>query len=205
MDHQSQSHEGKTQNITLGLVLSWALGVVLVTGGVGLTVSNPAAGIATLLGGLIMLPPVNDLFRKKANVNLSGGVRLVIAIILVAVGAWLAGSSAVSTTSNNTDGNGSASDTRTATIEIIDISTRVTESNSVWSRFAWNLTLKNNTDRPRTVSAVIKWVDKDGFVVDSDRQYSLSVPANAEHTFNDYKLIDASVAADVDGIEVEIN
>lgn len=205
MDNQEQSREGKTQNITLGLIISWVIGVILVTGGIGFLISSPMAGIVVILGGLIMLPPVNDFFRKKANVNLSGGVRFVLAVILVFVGAGLAGSSAISTASNNTDGSGSASDTRAASIEIIDISTRVTESNSVWSRFAWNLTLKNNTDRTRAVSAVIKWVDKDGFVVDSDRQYSLSVPANSEQTFNDYKLIDASVAADVDGIEVEVN
>lgn len=208
MDHPTQSPEGKTQNITLGLILSWAVGVVLVTAGIGFVFTSPLSGIIVLIGGLIMLPPVNDFFRKKSNVNLSGGVRFIIAIILVAVGAGMVTSEAVSTASNTTNNSGtSTSSTNNASaqaIEIVDISTRVTESNSVWSKFAWNLTLKNNTDRSRSVRAEIKWVDKDGFVVDSATEYSLSIPAGEEKTFNDYILIDASSAGDVDGVKAEI-
>ncbi len=92
-----------------------------------------------------------------------------------------------------------------ASVEILDISTRVTESNSVWSKYAWNLTLKNNTDREQSVTAEIKWTDAEGYVVDTDTEYDLVVPANSEKTFNDFDLIDADVAGDIENIEAEIN
>lgn len=98
---------------------------------------------------------------------------------------------------------GSANDT--PSIEIVDVSTRVTEANSVWSKYAWNLTLKNNTDRERTVTAEIKWTDAEGYVVDTDTEYGLVIPANSEKTFNDYDLIDASVAGDIESVEANIN
>lgn len=91
-----------------------------------------------------------------------------------------------------------------APVEVVSITTKVTESNSVWSKYAWNLTLKNNTDKDRTVRADVEWTDKEGFVVDTDVEYSIVVPANSETTFNDFQLIDASVAGDVENIEVEI-
>lgn len=90
-------------------------------------------------------------------------------------------------------------------VEIVDISTRVTESNSVWSKYAWKLTLKNNTDREQSVTAEIKWTDAEGFVVDTDTEYGLVIPANSEKTFNDFDLIDASVAGDIESVEAHIN
>jgi len=95
--------------------------------------------------------------------------------------------------------------TKGPNVEIVDITTRVTESNAVWSKYAWNLTLKNNTDREQSVMAEIKWTDAEGFVVDTDNEFELVVPANSEKTFNDYDLIDADVAGNIVGIEAEIN
>ena len=89
-------------------------------------------------------------------------------------------------------------------IEIVNVETKVTESNTVWSKFAWNLTLKNNTNKDKNVFAELKWVDDSGFVVDSHQEYSLGVPANSEQTFNDFALIDASVAGNVEGIKAEV-
>jgi hypothetical protein len=90
-------------------------------------------------------------------------------------------------------------------LEIVNIDTKVTEKNSVWWRFSWVLTIKNSSDRDRTISPVLKWVDKDKFVLDQDTQYSLVVPAGQEATFNGYQLIDITTAQSVEGIEVEID
>jgi len=65
--------------------------------------------------------------------------------------------------------------------------------------------LKNNTDCDRTVTATIKWVDADGFVVDKATEYGLRVPAQSEATFNEFALIDGDVAANVDGVEAEVD
>jgi hypothetical protein len=101
-------------------------------------------------------------------------------------------------------GTGNTVQTSGSSIEIISVDTKVTEANSVWSKFAWNLTLKNNTSRDKNVFAELKWVDESGFVVDSHQEYSLTIPANSERTFNDFVLIDASVAGNVKGIEAEV-
>lgn len=89
-------------------------------------------------------------------------------------------------------------------IKIVSADTKITEANSVWSKFSWILTLKNNTDKIKSVLAELKWVDEKGFVIESHQEYNLIVPANSERTFNDFVLIDASVAGNVKGIEAEI-
>lgn len=113
--------------------------------------------------------------------------------------------SALSAVNGDSASNSVGSTSKGPNVEIVDITTRVTESNSVWSKYAWNLTLKNNTDREQSVTAEIKWTDAEGFVVDTDTEYDLVIPANSEKTFNDYDLIDADVAGNVEGIEAEIN
>lgn len=202
MEH-GNAPEGQVKHVTVGLILSWALGVLLLLAGFGMCLSNPLSGILVLIAGAIMLPPVSGLIEKHSKLHLSGGVRFIIAIVLCVV-ATVAMPSSSSTASNSANSGSGSTSTSAPAIEIVDISTRVTESNSVWSKFAWNLTLKNNTDRDRTVNAVIKWVDKDGFVVDSDNEYNLRVPANSEKTFNDYQLIDASSVPDVEGVKAEV-
>lgn len=210
MHTEQEATEDKTTHITVGVILSWTVGVLLLISGIGLLFSSPIAGLLTVIGGLIMLPPVSEYSRKQSGVHLSGGVRFLIAVVFIAISAGFmssdSGSSSKNTVSNNDSTTTNKSDEeQVKAMEIVDISTRVTESNSVWSKFAWNLTLKNNTDRDRSVSAEIKWVDKDGFVVDTDNEYSLTVPAHSEKTFNDFQLIDSSVVSDVEGIEAEIH
>ncbi len=107
---------------------------------------------------------------------------------------------------NSSESNGASNTTQTENaLEIVSIDTKVTEKNAVWWKFSWVLTVKNNSDRDRTISPVLKWVDKDHFVLDQDVKYNLTVPAGEEATFNDYQLIDISPAQSVEGIEVEIN
>ncbi len=81
----------------------------------------------------------------------------------------------------------------TPEIKILSIDTRVTESNDTWSRYAWRLTLKNSTDRPRSVNAKIEFQDSGGFIVAADDAYSLVVPPLGEETFTDFALIRAEV------------
>jgi len=89
--------------------------------------------------------------------------------------------------------------------EIVSIDQRVTETNSVWWRHAWKLTLRNLGNVPIQVNALIEFQDSDGFIVDSARAYNLIVPAGAEKTFTGDKLITASVAQNVDQIVAKVN
>jgi hypothetical protein len=81
--------------------------------------------------------------------------------------------------------------------EIVSVKTRVTESNSTWSKYAWQLILRNKSDRSQQFSGQIEFQDKDGFIVDTDTCSGLVVPANSEETFTGYTLIQAAVAGNV--------
>jgi hypothetical protein len=107
--------------------------------------------------------------------------------------------SAVPNTGNN------AQQVNQKNVEIIDVSTKVVETNEVWWKFAWILKLKNNTNEDQTVTAELKWTDKNDYVVDSHTEYNLTVPAGQEKTFNDYMLINTTPARTVKNIEVHIN
>jgi hypothetical protein len=88
--------------------------------------------------------------------------------------------------------------------EIVSIDTRVTESNSTWSKYAWKLTLRNKSARPARFEATIEWYDSDGFIVDTDRARDLVVPAQGEETFTGYALINADVAGKVAKIGAKV-
>lgn len=63
-------------------------------------------------------------------------------------------------------------------LEINDVSFRVTESNSQWWRFAWNLKISNTGRNDlHGLTAVADFLDGDGFIVDSDREYNIYVRA----------------------------
>jgi len=90
------------------------------------------------------------------------------------------------------------------TFEIIDVDSRVTESNSTWSKFAWKLTVKNLTGSAIALNATIEFKDADGFVVDDDTEYGLGLQPHEERTFTGYDLIDASVARSVAQIGAKV-
>ena len=205
--------EKETKQITLGVIIGWILGVLAGIAGVGLLFSEPIPGMVFILLAVVVLPPANKLLKAKFNFSLSGGVKVVLAIVLLGVaGASIdtdsvsSSNSVTSSTGENTQQQETApAEPQAEAVEIVDISTKVTEQNSVWWKYAWNLTLKNNTDRDKSVRAEIKWVDADGFVVDSHTEYSLPVPAGEEKTFNDFSLVSTPGASDVGGIKAEIS
>lgn len=90
------------------------------------------------------------------------------------------------------------------TFEIVSIDTRVTESNSSWSRYSWRLVLKNLDSRPHLFNAKIEFQDSQGFIIDDHDQYNLAVPALAEETFTGYELVGADVRDSVARTEVKL-
>lgn len=88
-------------------------------------------------------------------------------------------------------------------LDIIDVSTRVTERNDSWWRFAWILVLRNNTSAPISASATIEFVDADGFVIDEDNEYRLGVPANSQREFTGSKLVSMPGAGNVSGVRAK--
>ena len=89
-------------------------------------------------------------------------------------------------------------------IKIIEISSRVTEQNNSWWRYAWKLTVKNNSDTPKRLNAIIQFKDIDDYVIDDDNAYDLFVPAGEERTFTDYALVNYPDARRVEKTSVSV-
>jgi hypothetical protein len=198
--------------ITLGLIISWVLGVITAIAGAGMLFKEPVPGLLFILLALVLLPPANKFVKERFNISLSGGVKFILVVLLLgAVGGTVGSSSQSKTTPTTNDGQSTEQANATdqkddqEPVEVVDISTKVTEQNSVWHKYAWNLTLKNNTDRDKTISADIQWVDAEGFVIDSHTEYSLSVPAGQEKTFTDFVLISVPGATNVESVKAEIS
>jgi hypothetical protein len=79
---------------------------------------------------------------------------------------------------------------------IIEVDSRVTESNNSWWRYAWQLKLANDSQQPMLFDATIEFQDADGFVIDQDTERGL-IPAASEKTFTGYKLVSLPGAAKV--------
>ncbi len=103
-----------------------------------------------------------------------------------------------------TEGGAKKSEHPDKVFEIIDISTKATESNDIWVRYAWKLTIRNNSSRAVELDGDIKWLDSDGFVIDSDTQYDLIVGATEEKTFTGFALIRQPGAQRVYSISAEL-
>lgn len=89
-------------------------------------------------------------------------------------------------------------------LEIVSINAKVTESNDVWWRQAWILIVKNNSSHSMTFDATINYLDVDGYIVDSDLAYGLSIDAGQQGTFNGYTLVNAKVAPNIKQVQAII-
>lgn len=75
-------------NITLGLIISWGLGVLLLLSG-AIILFNPetsVAGFTLLLISLLLLPPVRRFVHQKTGKSVSTGLRVVFVFILFGIG-----------------------------------------------------------------------------------------------------------------------
>lgn len=90
-------------------------------------------------------------------------------------------------------------------IDILDISTKVTEKNNVWWRFAWKLTLKNNQDKNASVDATIKFFDKENFIIDTDDEYGIYIGSWSVKTITGNTLVRVPGASNVTktGVSIE--
>jgi len=86
MNNEEQNNQSKAHTkVTLGLVLSWGLGVLAAISGVTLLFSQLLTGILMLLLAAVLLPPVNKFVADKLHFSISGGLKFVVVIILLGV------------------------------------------------------------------------------------------------------------------------
>ncbi len=88
--------------------------------------------------------------------------------------------------------------------EILGVDARITESNDVWSKFAWKLDLRSNSSDPLLLHATVQFLDQDGFVVDDMSQDGIRLTAGSEETVRGYALIDAGVVDSIDSVNAEV-
>jgi hypothetical protein len=88
--------------------------------------------------------------------------------------------------------------------EIISVDMRVTESNDVWWKFAWRLTLENKSESSQSFDAKIEFQDREGFVIADDDEHNLMVSPNSQQTFTGYELITAQVAGNVARVNAKV-
>lgn len=77
--------ETEETKITLSLIIGWILGVLVGIAGVGLLFTEPIPGILFILLALVLLPPANRMLKEKFNLSLSGGVKVVLTIVLFVI------------------------------------------------------------------------------------------------------------------------
>ncbi len=87
-----ETHEVK--KITAGLIFSWIFGVLFLLMGVGVIITGGyISGVIIILCSVIIIPYFNQLILEKFHVELSGGVKwILVIIILVAFGFGISGS-----------------------------------------------------------------------------------------------------------------
>jgi hypothetical protein len=103
MNNEQSTQSNTHTKVTIGLVLSWVFGVMTAITGIGIIFSQFLAGILMLLLAAILLPPVNKSISNKLNFSISGGLKIVVVIILLGViGAVMPTDSTPTPTLNST-------------------------------------------------------------------------------------------------------
>lgn len=79
--------EDKVRTITIGIVLSWIIGVIFVLVSLLKLHTTFLGGLLIMLGGIVLLPPTNNILEKKFNIRLSSWLKIVIFVVLVGIGS----------------------------------------------------------------------------------------------------------------------
>lgn len=68
----------------------------------------------------------------------------------------------------------------TSEIELKNLNVKVTEKNDSWWRFSWKLDATNNSNKEQIIRMLtIEFLDSDGFIVDTDYEFRITLPANS--------------------------
>jgi len=82
---------------------------------------------------------------------------------------------------------------------------KVVEKNATWWKYSWQLTIMNGVDSSVDCRLIIRFLDRDGYVLDTDRDYPKDLPAKAESTIRGYSLVDTELAYQVAHLEARVD
>jgi hypothetical protein len=84
------------------------------------------------------------------------------------------------------------------------VESRVMETNDVWWKYAWKITLKNTGRQPTAISAVVVFQDVDGFPIEETSQQGASLAAGEETVLSGFELVTAAVAPRVGKVDLKL-
>lgn len=91
-----------------------------------------------------------------------------------------------------------------ATLQLVSVSTKPTESNSSWTKWAWKLVVKNNSSKTILFLAQIQFRDADSFALDEQVSDNFRIAPLNESIFTGYRMVDASIANLVESVYANI-
>lgn len=83
----TQSSEKKNRNITLGKIVSYPIGFILIISGLGGTIESITGGMLIFTAGLISLPIIRALLKNNMNIHLTRWATITIVLIASFSGA----------------------------------------------------------------------------------------------------------------------
>ncbi len=82
---EQEENKKEIRNISLPNILAWIFGIIfLIAGAMGLA-SSVIGGVLIIIASVIILPPANNFVRSKLRINMSKGIRIFIAVVLIGV------------------------------------------------------------------------------------------------------------------------
>lgn len=81
---------------------------------------------------------------------------------------------------------------------------RVTEKNKWWWRVSWVADVENLTDHHILFDIVLEFLDGDGYPVDKDRKYKITIPPRENRSIRGFKLINPRSAKNVKTLDHSI-
>lgn len=79
-----------------------------------------------------------------------------------------------------------------------------TERNDTWWRYSWQFTFANHSDRQIVFNIEVRFLDNQGFVVDSTTERGLSIPPRTNKSFRGETLITAGPARTVASVDPKV-
>lgn len=100
MNNENKFSEVMTKKITLSFLLAWIYGIFIGLASIIQLFSTPITGIFSLMSAIIILPPTYNWLKNKLHFSLSKTLRIIIALILIAIAGSFSGN--ISSNSLNT-------------------------------------------------------------------------------------------------------
>lgn len=89
--------------------------------------------------------------------------------------------------------------------ELVSINDKITDSNTVYDTRSWIMVIKNNTSKTLIFNATIKYFDAQGFVVQQQPQFGLSIGPNATQEYTGQALVKLGPSDTIVKIGVDSN